>query len=254
MLKTPYKSYIICTSPRSGSTLLCKLLGATKKAGAPDSHFHTPSLATWLKTYKLDNKAFASELDTLQAIFAAALQRGTADTGMFGLRMQRGSFKFFMQQLANLYPDETNDVARIEAAFGKTLFIHLTRPDKLDQAISLVKATQTGLWHQAADGSELQRLSAPQEPFYDSAEIARQIAELSALELEWLNWFEQEDLHPLQISYDELSSNPAGKLEAVLDALGLDRDFSRGIKPPVKKLADSTNLDWADRYRGERLS
>ncbi|MEM9574759.1 MAG: Stf0 family sulfotransferase, partial [Pseudomonadota bacterium] len=27
-----YKSFIICTSPRSGSTLLCKLLSATKVA------------------------------------------------------------------------------------------------------------------------------------------------------------------------------------------------------------------------------
>ena len=35
-----FEAYVICTSPRSGSTLLCKLLVATGVAGLPASHFH----------------------------------------------------------------------------------------------------------------------------------------------------------------------------------------------------------------------
>ncbi|MBT6203829.1 MAG: sulfotransferase, partial [Rhodospirillaceae bacterium] len=40
-----YQSYVICTSPRSGSTLLCSLLAATGLAGNPCSHFHDPSIS-----------------------------------------------------------------------------------------------------------------------------------------------------------------------------------------------------------------
>lgn len=39
-----YRAYVICTSPRSGSTLLCKLLAATGQAGKPKSYFHKPDL------------------------------------------------------------------------------------------------------------------------------------------------------------------------------------------------------------------
>ena len=247
-----YGSYIICTSPRSGSTLLCKLLSATEKAGDPESHFHTPALSRWLETYQLDGSDFASDRDALNAIFEAARKRGSAETGIFGLRLQRGSFDFFMQQTAILYPNEKNDINRIQAAFGRTLFIHLSRPNKLDQAISIVKATQTGLWHRASDGSEMQRISAPQEPYYDAGEIARQIEELSVMDLAWQDWFDHENVHLMRVTYDALSHDPIGTLEGILDALGLDSDLADGIEPPVSKLSDATNRDWADRFRREQ--
>lgn len=31
----PVEAYVICTAPRSGSTLLCRMLGATGIAGQP---------------------------------------------------------------------------------------------------------------------------------------------------------------------------------------------------------------------------
>src|SRR5215213_3769543 len=37
--KHPTHSYLICTTPRSGSTLLCELLEGTGVAGRPDEYF-----------------------------------------------------------------------------------------------------------------------------------------------------------------------------------------------------------------------
>ena len=85
--------------------------------------------------------------------------------------MQRHSFDFFTEKLLSFYPEHSNDVERFQAAFGRTLFVHLTRRDKVAQAVSYVKAQQTGLWHAAPDGTELERLSRPQEPAYDASEI-----------------------------------------------------------------------------------
>jgi LPS sulfotransferase NodH len=247
-----YQSYIICTSPRSGSTLLCKLLAATGKSGNPGSHFHDPSIADWQRYYGLSADHFSTEHAALTAIFDAARAHGTGNTGMFGLRLQKRSFSFFMQQMDILHPGYSSDLERIQAAFDNTLFIHLTRANKLDQAISLVKATQTGLWHKAADGTELERLSAPQEPFYDADEITRQLNELSALDEAWKVWFDREKLQPLQISYDELSGDPAGVLAEILDELGLNREMAYYISPQVAKLADATNRIWAERFLAER--
>ncbi len=246
-----YKSYIICTTPRSGSTLLCKLLAATGESGCPNSHFHNPSIASWLKDYDISRDDFVSDKEALSAIFSAARRRGRGNTKFFGLRLQRGSFDYFNQQAGNLYPDLDTDLERIQAAFGNALFIHLTRENKLDQAISRVLATQTGLWHKNADGTELERNSPPQIPVYDAEEIARHLAELTALDDAWKAWFDHENISPLQIKYDELSADPTKVLASILDHLGLDCGLARDIKPQVAKLADETNRIWSERFTEE---
>ena len=183
-----YDSYIICTSPRSGSTLLCKLLAATGVAGNPDSYFHRPSISEWLADLGLTRKPSAPEREPLEEIFRAAIAKGTLD-GVFGLRLQRHSFAFFTEKLAVLYPEHSNDVERLQAAFGRTLFVHLTRRDKVAQAVSYVKAQQTGLWHAAPDGTELERLSPPREPAYDASEIRTCLEEVTAHDHGWERWF-----------------------------------------------------------------
>lgn len=143
MPRLNFGSYVICTSPRSGSTVLCKLLAATRVVGNPGSLFHKQPIYAWLKYYKLETSAFPSRKATLDAFFDAAKARGRGEKDVFGLRFQRGSFAFFMDQLDFLYPDRQTDVERIKAAFGRTQFIHLTREDKLDQAISCIRAART---------------------------------------------------------------------------------------------------------------
>ena len=245
------ESYVICTTPRSGSTLLCELLAATRVAGRPGSHFHAPSLDEWLKDYGLDGERFASRREALRAVLDAARVRGTGDTGMFGLRMQRGSFAHFMQQLDVLHPDRTSDVARIEAAFGPTLFVHLSRLDRLGQAISRVRAEQTGLWHRRADGTELERLAPPREPCYDAEAIARHMADLSALDGAWEDWFAREGIEPLRIGYDALAADPQGVLADLLDVLGLGRAHAQGIEPPTAQLADAMSREWRARFEAK---
>ncbi len=246
-----YQSYVICTSPRSGSTLLCRLLAATGKAGDPDSHFHNPSISDWLSDFDLTPDDSAAERDVLSAIFEAARERGTGNTGIFGLRLQRHSFDFFIRQMEILHPRFSSDRERFQAAFGDTLFIHLTRANKLEQAVSLVKATQTGLWHRAPDGTELERLSAPREPVYDADEIARHLVELTAMENDWEDWFDREKIDPMRITYDALSADSVAALSRILDRLGLDRASAKGISPPVAKLADATNRSWMERFLAE---
>lgn len=243
-----FDAYIICTAPRSGSTLLCRLLAATGVAGQPGSHFHRPSLEGWLSAYDLQASDFASERAAAQAALDAGQQLGTGPNEVFGLRMQGGSFDFFRAQLEALHPGLPSDVARIEAAFGRTLFVHLSRADKLAQAISRTRAEQTGLWHRHADGSELERLAPPQEPHYDAEMIARHVAELTALEAAWAHWFERERIVPVRIDYDALAADPHGVLAELLDALGLDPAAAE-VEVPTARLADEVNADWAERFR-----
>ena len=249
---TIYASYVICTSPRSGSTLLCKLLAATGVAGKPGSYFHDGSISAWLGYYDLTPDVAALEKDILADVFNAAIAEGSAGTGLFGLRLQRHSFDFFMQKLRVLHPKPATDAKRLEAAFGRTAFIHLTRRDKVEQAVSYVKAEQTGLWHAAPDGTELERLSPPQAPAYAPDKIAAQVEKMTAFDQQWESWFESQGLSPLVITYEALSADPVGTLKRVLEHLGRNPQAAGGVKPGVAKLADEMSKDWVTRFRAEK--
>lgn len=247
-----YDSYVICTSPRSGSTLLCDLLASTGRAGNPNSYFHRPSISDWLNSFELTVEDSAPERAVLAAIFKAAIAKGSLDTGVFGLRLQQHSFEFFIHKLSILYSAEPNDAQRFQKAFGRTAFLYLVRQDKLKQAISCVKAEQTGLWHMASDGTQLERLSPPQTPTYDANRIKACITEMEASERRWKKWFKQEEIHPLQITYKALSNNPIKTLLEVLIFLGIEYDPDHCVKPGVAKMADSVSQDWVNRYRDEK--
>jgi len=225
-----FDTYIICTSPRSGSTLLCKLLSATNVAGNPESYFHKPSIASWLAHLGLSHETTLSEVNTLYLIFNTAKSKGSLNTGIFG------------------------DRQRIESEFGDVCFIHLTRLDKVAQAISLLKAEQTGLWHIAADGTELERLSEPQLPTYDAVALNKRVEEVTKYDHCWVTWFRDEKIHPFRITYEELSSDPTGTLVRILTHLGIDGKAAANVEPEVAKMSDRVSHDWAKRYRSDSNS
>ncbi len=249
-----YDSYVICTSPRSGSTLLCKLLAATGVAGQPASYFYDPSVEDWLADLRVEVDASQTEREVLEMIFRAVVREGSNGTGMFGLRQQANGLAFLCEKLAVLYPREATDADRFQQAFGATLFIHLTRTDKIAQAISYMKATQTGLWHVAPDGSELERIAPHREPSYDGKMLQGCVDTLTAYECRWSEWFLREGIEPVRVSYDDLAADPSRILRDILDCLGLDPAAANGIAPGVKKLADGTSMDWATRFCAEKGS
>ncbi|MBL3554135.1 Stf0 family sulfotransferase [Rhodovulum sulfidophilum] len=124
-----------------------------------------------------------------------------------------------------------------------------SRPDLLDQAISRLRAEQTGLWHRNADGSELERLAPPKAARYAAA-IRHHMAAQDALDAAWGGWLRQEGLKPLRLRYDVLSTGPKQILAQVLSALGLDPAQGRSVESPTAKLADAESRKW--RCRCER--
>lgn len=246
-----FNSYIICTTTRSGSTLLCDLLSGTGVAGKPESYFHQPTVASWAKALDIPPQGDGNELDFLRAIFNLVRRNGSGGTDVFGLRLMRKSFDFLLTQLDLLHPELPGDSAKFEAAFGRALYIHLTREDKVAQAISLIKATQTGLWHMAPDGTELERNAEPQPLCYNRAQIARHVAELTAYDAGWERWFENQKIIPVRVTYEDLTDDLTGTLSRLLDELGLDRMAAKAIVPNIARLADETNQIWAKRYRAE---
>lgn len=243
-----FDAYVICGTPRTGSTLLCDLLAATKRTGNPDSFYGRKFLSWWAGQWNLPSPDTMSERDYNLLYLNKAIEVGKGATSIFGLRLMRENLGELSATLDQIYPGLVSDRARLERAFGKILYLHLSREDKLAQAISLVKAEQTGLWHVAPDGTEIERLGPPKDPEYDFERIRQKVLEFEGYDAAWNTWFEAQGISPLRIGYETLSADPAAVLTRVCEALGVAAPPAAAVKPGVAKLADAISRDWMRRY------
>ena len=223
--------------------MLCRMLSATGVAGEPQSYFHRPDIKDWARGLNLAEDA--SLTDILNAVHATATQ------GLTGIRVQQHSFGFLMDTLRGFGP---TDPDRLTGAFGRTRFVWLRRRDKLAQAVSLLRAEHTGLWHRNADGSDLERQPPERQTGYDGHRITRQIQDLEAADRAWLNWFADHGITPWSLTYEALVDDPQMALRMILMHLGRDGDIADKIDVQTAKLADSTSADWIARYRADPLA
>jgi LPS sulfotransferase NodH len=250
-----FDGYIICATPRSGSTLLCNLLASTRKTGNPNSYYHrTEIMSHWAAEWSLPGRDTMSANEFSIAYLEATIKAGRGETNVFGLRLMREYLEGLLSVLDQLFPGLPSDVHRFECAFGNVLYIHLTRENKLSQAISLVRAEQSGLWHIAPDGTEIERLGLPQDPKYDFKLIQRKLTKLEAHDAAWSEWFDQQGITPLRVEYEILSEAPAGTLIRICEALGVEVKKADAARPGVAKLANEISLDWMRRFHADLSS
>jgi LPS sulfotransferase NodH len=238
-----YDALIICATPRSGTTLLCDLLAEAGVTGRPDSFYRRQSISD-----------FAAELgvadgpDFERRYLAAIAAEGRGDSDLFSIRVMWPSLHEMTEKLATLYPLETSDAGRISAAFGTPLYLHIEREDKVAQAISRSKAEQSGLWHRAADGGIREQIGPYQEPAYDANRLRASIAETTAHQAQWRQWFAGQAITPMELTYEELSADPAAAVARLLTALDRDPEIASRIAPRTAKLADAQSREWAVRF------
>ena len=85
----------------------------------------------------------------------------------------------------------------------------------------------------------------------DHDHIGAQVAELSAQDLNWHEWFSSHAIEPLRLEYEGFSDDPRSGLRHVLAALGRDVSRADAISLPTARLADDESSRWAARFRAE---
>jgi len=68
-----FDGYIICGTPRTGSTLLCKLLASTGTSGDPHSFYRRQDISEWADEWKLPARDTMGELEFNVAYLDAAI-------------------------------------------------------------------------------------------------------------------------------------------------------------------------------------
>ena len=202
----------------------------------------------WASHWNISTAEWKSDHEFDQSYLDAALLEGVGGTQVFGMRLQWRSLYDLSSRLRQFFPDKQSDCDRFSAALDTSLYIHLSRQDKIAQAVSLLRAEQSGLWHVHPDGTERERLKQGYAPVYDSREILRLVTESKEHDAAWLSWFAQQEIQPVCITYEMLIADSQTVIENILSALSLDPAFAKTAKPKTAKLSSSESAEWVERF------
>jgi LPS sulfotransferase NodH len=237
-------SCLICATPRTGSSLLCGLLDSTGVAGHPESWFRRQDEQELAARWSIANSSDGTFGYT--AYFEAAVAAGSTANGVFAARIMWTTMDEVTAHLALIYPDQAgSDCGLLTAAFGRTRFVYLRRGDVIAQAVSLLRAEQTGVWFETAD--EWQEPEG--EPGFDFGEVRERVRLVEDHNAAWEEWFAAEGIQPYPVLYEELDADPVRIASGVLGFLGLDLPAGREITIGHKRLADELNAQWIESYR-----
>lgn len=241
----PVDAYFVCAIPRTGSSLLLGLLDSTGVAGRPQAYFREPDEPLWAERWGLSPPS----LDYTGYV-RAAIAAGRSGNGVFGAKLMGGTLDELVAKLAAVHPSLAgNDAALLERTFGRTRFVHLRREDVLAQAVSWLRAEQTGTWYAGGSGEIGGAGGNGAAPRFDAGRIQELIQLIEEHNAGWERWFASSSVSPLRVTYEELDADVTGVTRRVLDFLGLALPEGRVIEPRHRRQADTLNAQWIDRFR-----
>jgi LPS sulfotransferase NodH len=246
---TPTDAYFICATPRTGSSLLLGLLDSTGVAGYPQAYFRPPDEALWAERWGIAHTPQRA-LD-YEEFVRSALTAGRTGNGVFGAKLMWGTHAEPADRLAEVHPDLAGDDLRLlEREFGRRLrFVRLRRDDVLAQAVSWLRAEQTGVWYVGGRGEIGGSGATGAEPRFDADAIERIVRLIEEHDTGWERWFAAYGIEPCRVRYEELSADLDAVTHRVLDFLGLALPPDRKITPGHRRQADRLNEEWIARYR-----
>ncbi|MFJ9245281.1 Stf0 family sulfotransferase [Streptomyces sp. NPDC101776] len=249
--QTDTDTYFICATPRTGSSLLLGLLDSTGVAGHPQAYFRSPDEVAWAERWGIARTS-QHALDYGEFV-RAALAAGRTANGVFGAKLMWGTHAELTTRLADLHPDlAADELGLLEREFGRRIrFVHLYRDDPLAQAVSWLRAEQTGVWFIGGKGEIGGGRPGPADaqPSYDRDAITRIIRTIDEHNAGWERWFDAYGIHPHRIRYEDLSADPEAVTLRLLDHLGVALPAGSPITPSHQRQADRLNEEWAARFR-----
>ena len=231
----PTTSYMICATPRSGSTLLCEALRNTGLAGYPDEYFGPMHVARW-------NEQWHTRSD--REYLERALAQGTGDNGVWGVKVMRLYWCNLMEQLARAVgsPGMTESEL-LHACFPNLHYIWMTRRDKVRQAISWCKFVQGAAWY----WEDEQPQELPGLEF--RLEVVREFITQTAIhETAWLEFFRELGVQPYTVVYEDLVGAYEETAKDILHYLGIAYPEPLVLEPRrMKRQADALSDEWVQR-------
>jgi LPS sulfotransferase NodH len=286
----PDRSYLVCATPRSGSTLVCHALEETGVAGRPEEYFEAlrhsgrprrpeeyflgvedQSIRDHLGERSVGNDPQPRSPLWSRAAYDRylewAFETGTTENGIFGAKLMWGYFGEFVSLLRNIPAYRDVPLAELlPTVFPDLTFVRVVRANKVRQAVSLWKAVQTATWREdqasagtvsiEEDGSPPYRSfieeHRPQLRFHYKA-IDHLLQQLLVEEASWDAFFEHAGIKPILVLYENFAADYEASTLNLLDRLDLTCAEDFEFEPRMKRQSDRINDDWTKRYSELRL-
>jgi trehalose 2-sulfotransferase len=285
------RSYLVCTTPRSGSTLVCQALKATGVAGRPEEYFEAlrkTGRARRPEQYfigvddqsildHLGERSVAEDPQPRSPLWSRtaydrylewATEVGTTPNGVFAAKLMWGYFGDFVGLLRNVPRFRDLPLADLlPTVFPEVTFVRVVRANKIRQAVSLWKAVQTATWREnEGQGSAPELIDDGGAPPYRSflqehrpqlrfhyRAIAHLLDEILLEEASWDAFFEHCGVDPILVLYENFAAYPEASTLNLLGRMGLDPPPDFHFEPQMKRQSDALNDDWTRRYSELRL-
>jgi trehalose 2-sulfotransferase len=263
-------SYLVCATPRSGSTLLCKTLAETGVAGDPEEFFEAVP-ATGTPRRPLDYLEGLDDAETLALVegapptpappysdlrgianYAEHLERvrewGTTPNGVFGAKIMWAHLEPLAAQTADEYGKlELRELLR--ALFDDPCYVWVRRGDTVRQAVSLWRAMQTQTWRAENDASQ-----DGGEPRYSFPALRHLVELLTAQDAAWERFFADSGSDVLALSYEEVAADVGGALARTLEHIGVATvPDAPAAAAPIRRQADERSDAWVAAYARDAL-
>lgn len=148
--------------------------------------------------------------------------------------------------LTSVYPEQAgSDQGLLRAAFGRTHFVYLRRGGVIAQAVSLLRAEQTGVWFEMAH----ERQEPEGEPSFDFGQVRDRVRLIEDHNAAWGNGSPPPAYSPTWCGTRSLTPSLSALPVAWIDFLGLDLPVGRELAVRHKRLADEINARWIESYR-----
>jgi len=215
-------SYVIATSPRSGSNLLCEALAQTGIAGKPA---------------ELGMK-FRGNVPHDEYV-RARVRDCTTDNGVSGVKLFWGQLR-----LRGPEGDPTRNIDGVlERFFLGVKYIQLVRRDRRGQAISLYRALASNEWRRIS-GVVNPLITGP-DPKFDGCAIRHLEDRLGRQEAGWCEFFRRQRITPHVLEYESLINRRSEEVARVLGFIGQDPAAAFAIpEPRLLRQADSKTAEW----------
>lgn len=242
----PAMSYIICSTPRSGSGMLCRGLADSGLGGLPAEYYNVNQRGPLAERWGTGTSATA---------YTAALRaRRSSAAGVFGTKLHWDQFDALRAELGAGTVNGAARYAEAAAAMAALLpglrWVHLVRLEVDRQAVSLWIALHRNVWavRRGTEAAATPRAPVPYD--YDGIERCRQY--LAHGELSWDRFFRTAGIAPVPVTYDAVVAATAPTVQRVLVAL-LGPEVAAGAAPiPAPdsvRQADAASEALVARYR-----
>jgi len=256
------RTYLVCSTHRTGTTLLCQLLTDTALCGFPEEYFSprwAPRFAEELATGQIAREDGVSapegppdgsrfeQLDLEEYLHGLFGAKATAN-GVWGsklhwphVRRLHDAFK----PRRKLLRGGRSTQRLLEEIFAGPRYIWIRRRDKVKQAISFWRSMQTKIYNTASD-----TVVESVQPEFDYAQIHDIVERFEKHDRGWQRLFQASGVQPFVVEFESFVKTVERTVTDVLEFLEIQTPagFTAPV-PRLKKISDQLNEDWYHRYQ-----